>query len=157
MKHFFPRCFLTLAILATPVLAQQPGKIATVSRSVMLFSNLENQLNAAVHDRKSAVLEKLLAPNFEQRDQTSPGKPLPRVDWMRNALAKPKVDAEPSQMAVHDYGNIAVVSFLDAAQHEFIVDVWSKAADGYVLSVRYASASGGTATVPATKPDDPAK
>ena len=45
------------------------------------------------------------------------------------ATAKPQLN----QMAVHEYGDVAVVRFADPAQHAFIVDVWVKS---YALSVQ---------------------
>jgi hypothetical protein len=142
---------LFLLACATPGFAQAPGRIMTVTRTVTQFSALENQLDDALRAHDDAALAKLLAANFELRNAAAPGKPTPRAEWLAGPLPpKPQI----SQMAVHEYGTICVVSFLDTAQHAFIVDVWSKATDSYALSVRYTSAGGAT---PQTQPENPAK
>jgi len=150
--------FLAFALGLVVTAAAQPGGHGTpvLSRLVQRFASLEGELADQAHSHNEAGLGKLLAADFEQRDATAPGRPLPRADWMRSALGKPIPGGEPSQMAVHDYGNVAVVSFLDAAQHLYVVDVWSKTADTYALSVRYASATG-VAETPTAQPENPAK
>jgi len=135
---------------ATVLFAQQPGRIMTVTRGVTVFTNLEHQLDDALQARNEAALTRLLAANFEQRNATAPSAPVPRADWLQHT-SRP---AEISQMAVHEYGDVAVVSFLDAAQSAFVVDVWKKTGDDYQLSVRYASAA---AAAPQTQPENPAK
>jgi hypothetical protein len=146
------RPFLTaaLALMAVSALAQQPGRVMTVTRSVAIFSGLENQLEDARRGHDEAALTKLLAANFEQRSGAAPSAPTPRAEW----LALPPAKSQLSQMAVHEYGNVSVVSFLDSAQHAFIVDVWSKTDDQYALSVRYISA---TNSAPQKQPENPAK
>lgn len=147
------RIFLGIALagLASNAFAQAPGRIMTVTRSVKAFSELENQLDDARQGHDEAVLTKLLAANFEQRSGVAPSAPTPRADWLAQP---PAAKAQISQMAVHEYGNVAVVSFADAAQRAFIVDVWNKADDHYALSVRYISAAKST---PQTLPENPAK
>ena len=149
MKRFL---LLILLASAASAFAQAPGRIMTVTRTVKLFSALENQLDDALRAHDDAALAKLLAANFELRNGAEPGKPTPRAEWLAGSLPpQPQI----SQMAVHEYGTICVVSFLDTAQHAFIVDVWSKTADSYALSVRYASV--GSAATPQTQPENPAK
>jgi hypothetical protein len=127
----------------------------TVTRSVMLFSELETRLDGALREHDEATLKKLVAANFEQRNGANPGKPTPRADWI--AASKAHAVYELGEMAVHEYDGISVVSFLStgAAQRTFIVDVWSKSGDSYVLSVRYTSPAG--AGTPQTQPANPAK
>ena len=122
----------------------------TLTRTVKVFSELENQLDDARRSHDDATLTKLLAANFEQRSGAAPSAPTPRAEW----LAQSPATAQISQMAVHEFGNVAVVSFLDATQHMFIVDVWNKTDDHYALSVRYTSAAAGA---PQTQPENPAK
>jgi len=46
---------------------------------------------------------------------------------------------------VHDYGTVAVVSYLwkrQARHNIFIVDIWGKSGNAWKLSVRYASPAG---------------
>ena len=148
MKRFYLAGFL---VGAATLAVAQPVRVMTLTRSVKMFSELETQLDDARRDHDTAVLTKLLAANFEQRNATAPTTPIPRADWLAQ-MGSPK--AEISQMAVHEYGEVAVVSFADAAQHAFVVDVWSKRDDGYALSVRYLSSS---SAAPQTKPENPAK
>ena len=123
----------------------------TLTRTVKIFSELENQLDDARRSHDETALTKLLDANFEQRGGNTPSAPTPRAKWL--AQRSPS-KAEISQMAVHEYGNVAVVSFADAAQRAFVVDVWNKADDHYALSVRYISAAG---TALPTQPENPAK
>jgi ketosteroid isomerase-like protein len=60
-------------------------------------------------------------------------------------------------MAVHEYGDLMVVSFLwkiDApqkagvAQNVFVVDTWKRNGDNWQVQVRYASPVGAAAGVP---------
>lgn len=148
MNRIIVACFLGCA--ATLAFAQQAGRVMTVTRSVVVFSNLENKLDAALRGNDEGAISKLLAADFEQRDGNAPDQPLPRAEWLKVSHVTPSI----SRMAVHEYGNVAVVSFADAAQHAFIVDVWNKTADGYALSVRYSSNS---AAAPQTQPENPAK
>ena len=142
---------LSLASLAGAAAAQAPTRIMTLTRTVKIFSELENQLDEARRNHDEVALAKLLAANFEQRKGTAPAAPTPRADWLAQTSA-PKSDI--SQMAVHEYGNVAVVSFADAAQRAFVVDVWNKSDDHYALSVRYLSAAN---RAPQTQPENPAK
>ena len=148
MSRFVVSCLLACA--ATFGFAQQPGRVMTVTRSVVMFSDLENKLDAAGRGNDEASVARWLAPNFEQRDGAAPGRPLPRAEWLKASQAAQEI----SQMAVHDYGSVAVVSFADTARHAFVIDVWNKTADGFALSVRYVSSSG---TASQTKPENPAK
>jgi len=144
-------CLLCFALVApAPVFAQAPGRIMTVTRSVKVFSELEAKLDGAIAAHDKTDLANLLAANFEMRSGVNPGQPTPRAEW----LAAPQAKSQISQMAVHDYGDLAVVSFLDTAQHAFVVDIWKKSGEGYALSVRYAS---NASAAPQTRPENPAK
>jgi hypothetical protein len=142
---------ICLACIAGSALTQAPGRVMTVTRTVKQFSELENQLDSALRAHDDAALTKLLAANFELRSAAAPGQPLPRAEWLAQPLP-PK--PQTSQMAVHEYGTVFVVSFLDVAQHAFIIDVWNKADDHYALSVRYTNATSGA---PQTQPENPAQ
>jgi len=142
---------LSLASLAGTAAAQAPTRIMTLTRTVKIFSELENQLDDARRSHDEAALTKLLDANFEQRNGTAPAAPIPRADWLAQTSV-PKSDI--SEMAVHEYGSVAVVSFADAAQRAFVVDVWNETDDHYALSVRYMSAAN---SAPQTRPENPAK
>jgi len=126
------------------------GRIPTVTRLVRLFSELEDHLIEAVGKRDTQAVSKLLADDFEMRVGAMPGNPIPRAAWIRQSFAEPKSSSVPTQMAVHDFGKMAVVSYARAIKaaksetmrHIFIVDIWTKAAGDWKLAVRYAGPAG---------------
>lgn len=146
------RWVIVLFAIATTVLAQdQPptggrptrGRVQTTTRLVSKYMQAENKLFQALQGDNRAGLEKLLAPGFEAwtAEKTSP---TPRDAWMQVFLGNLK-SFRIRNMAVHDYGDLAVVSFLldrSGAQNRkpmtpvlFVVDVWQHEK----LAVRYAS------------------
>lgn len=153
--------FLFMAAFATglathPAHAQTAdhGKITTVSRSVKVFSQLEQSLDAAIAGKDQASVDKLLAADFELRSAANPSVPVARDEWLQNRT--PATDAGTSQMAVHDHGTLAVASYLRStpsdqpdqpAQLTFVVDVWKKQGENWQLATRYES-DAGTASAP---------
>jgi hypothetical protein len=140
------------------VLAQSPdhGKQLTLTRGMLVFSELESRLASAVTGRDARSQAHLLAADFELRDAASPGRPLPRAEWL---ASKPYATTPPtlSQMAVHDYGTLAIVSFLldhhasateTTDAQDFIVDVWQKQGVDWLLLVRYRSPTHASAARP---------
>ena len=132
-------------------------RVPTVTRLVKLFSSLEGELMAAVQKGDSTAIEKLLADDFELRSGAKPGAPTARGEWLRHSQGKLATSID--QMAVHDYGTAAVVSYVwqPAAQHRvFVVDVWSRSGDAWKLSVRYASPAGDRRfAIPGAAPEGP--
>jgi ketosteroid isomerase-like protein len=127
------------------------GRIPTVTRLVKLFLELEDSLAAEIRRRDAGAVGRMLAEDFELRVASSPGNPTPRDEWIRLALAKPGPSFEIEQMAVHDFGAVAVVSFLqttlggrrrDGSPDIATVDVWKRAGERWVLAVRYAGPAG---------------
>ena len=139
---------ILLVSLSAPAWAAQPPedipqRIPTITRLVQLFSTLENELMTAVEKGDSTTINNMLAEDFELRSGAMPGTPTPRAEWLRHSRGQLVESIE--QMAVHDYGAVAVVSYLwkRQARHDiFIVDVWGKSGDAWKLSVRYASPAG---------------
>lgn len=149
MKSFqflFP--FVLLAA-AHPALAQ-PATAAPVSRTVLTmtrpvhdFSQREATLAEALRKSDRASIDRLLAQDFELRNGSAAAQPVPRAQW---------IDTHPGfaadQMAVHDYGDIAVASFVNNAtgakskSAAFVVDVWRKQGADWQLAVRYQSQLG---------------
>lgn len=121
--------------------AQSPpgGRIMTVTRQVAQFSQQEHALADALHKADHATTDRLLAADFELRDSSAPNQPTPHAQWIASAHA----DATVEQMAVHDYGDVAVVSFVSRvdkpASVAFVVDVWHKQDTDWQLAVRYQS------------------
>ncbi|BBO99902.1 DUF4440 domain-containing protein [Sulfuriferula nivalis] len=120
--------------------------VVSVTRLVMVFNTLEAELDVAAQHNNVEVINKLLAPNFEMRVGAMPGNPVPRAAWLHQLQTVPSAPLIPEQMAVHDYDNVAVVSFLNkrstSAGDIYIVDVWKKLALSWQLAVRYASPAG---------------
>lgn len=126
-----------LALAAFAANAQAPGRVATMTRTAKLFLDLEGSISEAANRHDQTALEKLLAPQFEQRDASSPGQPLPRAEFIGKLMAQPSGGAL-HDMAVHEFGTTFVVSY---AAKQFVVDVWLRSGDDYQLAVRY---TGGT-------------
>ena len=138
------------ACIASPAAAQPvqpPGRIPTVTRLVKIFYELETGLaaNLAAHDAKA--IDRTLDPDFELRTGAMPGTPVPRADWIRQAQSN-RSEGSIDQMAVHDFGSVAIVSFrqvpaaapsASATQRLFVVDCWKREGDGWKLATRYLS------------------
>jgi hypothetical protein len=146
---------LLASALAMPLLAQTADirPQGTPTRGIVVFSALEKDLGTAVASGNRQGIDKLLADDFEQRDAASPGTPLPRAEWLASHPDQATVAPPLSDMSVHDYGTLAVVSFVappppatPAAGSSFIVDVWRNVEGSWQLQVRYRSAS--TASAP---------
>ena len=140
-------------VLCSGVSAQptpQTGRIPTVTRLVKIFSELEAALQTQAHSADPAALEQSLDPSFEMRDAASPGSPVPRDEWLHEARASAAANRSIDQMAVHDLGAYAIVSFREVdpgaewVTQRFVVDCWKREGDTWKLAIRYASA------VPAT-------
>ena len=129
----------------------EQSRIPTVTRLVQMFSTLENELNENLRTSNLAAIQKLVTDDFELRAGSMPASPTPLAEWIRRSVGKDKPQLSIQQMAVHDYGNIAVVSFLFAhrtgnkdksGDNIFIVDIWKKSGESWKLASRYASPSG---------------
>ena len=127
------------------------GRIPTVTRLVKRFLELEGTLATNLRAGKTAAVATMLADDFELRVASMPGHPTPRDEWLRRAVEQPGPEVQIEQMAVHDYGAVAVVSFLqaamagqqrDAARDIATVDVWKRNGDAWILAVRYAGPAG---------------
>jgi hypothetical protein len=150
-----PRAIASVLVVATCVAASasaqptpQGSRVPTVTRLVKVFTELENALLEQAREPDSAALERSLDPSFESRAGAAPGTPVPRDQWIRQARAAARTGVRIEQMAVHDYGDIALVSFREIEpgarasappRERFIVDCWTRAGNGWKLAVRYAS------------------
>jgi hypothetical protein len=146
---------LAAAAAALPAFAQPAdGRIPTVTRLVKLFSGLEADLVAKAHASDASALDAMLDAAFELRAGDVPGTPIPRDAWMQAARAAPNVPPDITQMAVHDLGGVALVSFRDATTKppRFVVDAWKRDGDTWKLAVRYQADAG---TKSAARPKSP--
>ena len=150
--------FLAVGFAAAQTTA--PGRIPTISRLVMQFTEQETKLAARIRAKDAAGAGNVLTDDFELRAASQPGRPVPRADWLRQSMQTPGPEAAPTQMAVHDLGGTVVVSFLQTGDGDkasfFIVDVWRRSGEEWKLAIRYAaSAAAGGAPVPGVPPAEP--
>jgi hypothetical protein len=126
--------------------ASAPARVPTVTRLVKTFDELESRVDEAARTHDAAALDRLLGPDFELRSSVRPGVPLPRAEFIAQMLAKANEPARIEQMAVHDLGSTAIVSFAmrygAGAANVFVVDVWSQAGGEWRLQIRYAGPGG---------------
>ena len=138
------------ASVVAPTLAQPApasGRIPTVTRLVKLFTGLEMDLVAKTHAKDLSALDALLDPSFELRAGNAPGTPVPRDAWIRDVRAAPRSPPRIDQMAVHDFGDVAIVSFRETAaagatpggSARLVVDCWKRDGAAWKLAVRYVS------------------
>ena len=139
------------ACIIAPAFAQPSPpstRIPTVTRLVKLFTEREMDLAARAHAKDASALDAVLDASFELRTGSLPGTPVPRDTWIRNARAASSRPPRLEQMAVHDFGDIAIVSFREAAagaastrraNQRFVVDCWKRDGDRWKLTVRYVS------------------
>jgi hypothetical protein len=147
------------AVVASPGAAQAPApaSIPTVSRLVVVFTEHELRLTERIRARDAAGVGNLLTDDFELRASPRPGRPVPRADWIRQSTASPPALGVPTQMAVHDLGTAAVVSFLQPAEGAkgslFVIDLWRRVGEDWKLAVRYAAPAGSTSVpIPGVPP-----
>lgn len=136
------------------------GRIVTMTRGMKVFGDAEYALIQALASKDKAALDTLVDEMFEQRGGPNPGEGVPRDDWLPKALAEASGNDRITQMAVHDQGEFALVSFLlqrPGKADAFVVDVWKKQAgsDKAVLAIRYFSAAAVPARKPGSKPSAP--
>jgi ketosteroid isomerase-like protein len=131
------------------------GGAVTPTRNILTFTKLENAWLEAVQRRDADALGRMLADNFEIRSAAAPGVPTARADAVRELLRAPVSRSSIDQMAVHEYGDLMVVSFLwtiadgAAPQSYFVVDTWKRSGDEWKAAVRYAGpVADGAAVVP---------
>lgn len=141
------RLVAVAALIALPAFAQPgapAGRIPTVTRLVKIFFELETTLANDASAGDKAALERTLDPAFELRDGSVPGTPVPRADWIGGARsAQPRV-GRIEQMAVHDLGTAALVSFRSVDESKpgkarFVVDYWKRDGERWTLAIRYSS------------------
>jgi hypothetical protein len=127
--------------------------VLSPTRTVTIFTKLENELLDAVQQKDSAALNKIVADNFELRTAAAPGVPTPRAESFQQWQQLAPFQSSVGQMAVHEYGDLMVVSFLwkiaapkEAAlpQSVFVVDTWKLVDANWQLMVRYAAPVEGT-------------
>ena len=167
MKRFLILLGLS-AVLGNALAAGQAptgGRGAPIpTRNVAIFTKLENEWNDALRRHDAEALARIVSEDFEIRSTPAPGVPTARDEALRAWAQLPAVQSSVGQMAVHEYGDLMVVSFVwklgpgaqsSAAQTFFVVDTWKRAGADWKVAVRYAAPIvDGAAVVPgAVLPD----
>ena len=138
---------LYTAVLASQAEAQQVRtQIPVVTRLVQTYSDYEQRLADAIIRKDTGEINRLIADDFESRSVNNIGVPTPRAEWIAQSLKETPASISIGQMAVHDYGNIRIVSFAmkrttDARQARgvAVIDVWMVSGESSVLKVRYSA------------------
>jgi hypothetical protein len=148
---------LASAIIALCLSAPAPGvrgQTPVVTKLVQFYTGAERRLAEAINRGDTGEIDRLVAGDFELRSAANIGVPVSRADWLAQSLTEGPASVSIGQMAVHEYGNLRIVSFLmtrtaaGAAQNPStaaataVVDIWMQSADSSVLEVRYAAARG---------------
>ena len=141
------------------------GRVPTVTRLVKIFLDREGELLNAMHGKDAAAIERQLADDFELRVGHRPGVPVPRADFLSQIQAETVAGYTVEQMAVHEIGTTAIVSFMlrpeagrarDGLLPLFVVDTWTGGIDNYRLRVRYvAPALGARVRIPGAGAEQP--
>jgi len=110
------------------------------------MTTLETDLDARIRAGDRPAVEQMLSDEFEVREGANPGTPVPREDWLRDALARPPSERSIEQMSVHEFGELAIASFLEqrAAPSDrlpavYRVDVWKRNGERWSLARRFES------------------
>ena len=147
---------LLIAVAAPAAETAPPAprqRVVTMTKFVKVFSDLEYELADALKAGNKPVVDRVLAEEFEQRNASSPGVPVPREDWLKSNDAFASGDGSMYELAVHDRGDLAIASFRWRAKDRdsFLVDIWRKKGESYELVTRYASPLATAAATPAAQ------
>jgi hypothetical protein len=116
--------------------AAAPAQVS-MTRSMVVFGDLEHQLAAATSSHDQAAIDKLLSQDFEFRPASHPGEPTTRAAWLADAAVH---GGGTDQISVRDLGDVAVTSFVMTLKDDtssYVVDVWKKQGIGWQLISRY--------------------
>jgi hypothetical protein len=117
------------------------------TRNVLTFTKLENELIEAIRRHDAEALARIVGDGFEIRSASAPGVPTARDEALHAWSQLPAQQSSIGQMAVHEYGELMVVSFVwklgegagTPAQSFFVVDTWKRAGNDWKVAVRYAA------------------
>ncbi len=126
---------------ATSVVRQ---RTVLMTRSMQVFSGLEDQLGQALHKHDKAQIDHLLSSDFEFRTPASASETA-RADWL--AMGPAAEVGVIDQISVHEFPGVAVASFMlsakspdgSAAARSYVVDVWTGKEGDWKLITRYRS------------------
>ena len=136
----------TLDISAEPQqpTGRGPGRGVTLTRSASKYQQLESQILGAMQERKAQGVNALVAPDLEVWSAERSGS-IGRDEWLQAGLASRLESFRIRDVAVREFGEQAIVSFLlerrvtgrTTVSTDFVVDIWDVRRD--VLLVRYVS------------------
>ena len=149
---------LVLALVSTLVLtvshpspAAQTAATPHVTRTVQVFTQLEETLLTAIREHDAARLNTLVGEEFEMIVAHAPGSPVPREDWLASVRQPGAGAYGVEQMSVREIGAVAIASFVLrpipprlGAVPVFIVDTWERADAQWVLTARHAAPVAGS-------------
>ena len=125
------------------------GRIETATRGVVRYKGLEKAIIQAEQNKDAEALKRFIADDFEVRSAEQ-NEPVPREVWEQQGESANINWFQIRNLAVHEFGDTAVVSFLldrrgtvggkAVAPTIFVVDVWRQG-EGK-LAVRYVSTPG---------------
>jgi len=121
------------------------GAVVTPTRNVLIFTKLENDWFDAVQRHDAQAIRRYVTDDFEIRSSPDPGVPTALADVLGQWARQPAVNASIAQMAVHEYGDLMLVSFKwtladgAAARSYFVVDAWKRVGTDWKAAVRYAA------------------
>ena len=141
---------LAVVAIGDPICAAVPpqpssARQVSMTRPMLIFFQLEQDLATAISKHDTAATDALLSADFELRPDQHPGEPTARADWLAGAAAQEIGAIE--QLGVRDYGDVAIVSYVrttpsaNAATvaRSYVIDAWTKSANNWQLITRYQS------------------
>jgi hypothetical protein len=121
-----------------------PNQQVSMTRPMLVFFQLEQELSTAVSKHDQGATDKLLSVDFELRPDSHPGEATTRAEWLADGVAQSGSRFE--QLGVRDFGDVAIASFVMTTKNgggvetrSYVVDAWKKQGDGWQLITRYQS------------------
>jgi hypothetical protein len=151
VRHLAGAAAIICALACPAPALAQTGAGAHVTRTVQVFTQLEESLLQAIRSRDEARLQALLDDEFEMIVARAPDAPVPREDWLANVRKPGAGDYSVEQVSVREIVEVAVVSFVlrpkvpsTRASPVFVIDTWQR--DGVVwrLTQRHAAPVAGS-------------
>ncbi len=134
---------LTLTLLMPMASAQNKVDKAPAGETKLqvFFTELETQWFKAAQAKDQKALNGIVGDEFQLWNSASPGKSIPRAEWLGEVFSRNLLSFNVRQLAVRQLSSeIAVVSFIEAEQFQqtaipqtqehFIVDVWMNKGSG---------------------------
>jgi hypothetical protein len=132
------------ACAATTPPQSSPNQQVSMTRSMLIFFQLEQDLSNAVSNHDQAATDKFLSVDFELRPDSHPGEATTRAEWLAGGVAR--TGSRFEQLGVRDFGDVAIASFVmttkngaDSETRSYVVDAWKKQGEGWQLITRYQS------------------